>query len=640
MQISLVKSILILILGITIFSCSKTTSTDLVLISPNGKINLHLYASNKSLKYTVDWDGVALIDTSKVSFFKDIPVELISFDTVQVQQTWKPVWGQFNEIKDSYKEMCIQLKYNNIPSQLFIRAYNEGVAFRFKADSIPETLKPSFNLEYVLQDSDMLYMTAGEREPIGPITIDSLKNRNHKKREEKLPFVVETKSKKYMALLESDLYKAKGFKTLSFHVDTTSNKLIGANTYKGTSQNIVTPWRVILLEEKLGDLITNTLPQNVATPLAIKDPSWIKPGKTLWDWRVHGYTADDGFTYGINTESYLRFIDFAAEKNIEYFLIDDAWYTTISERHIELSSKLDLTKVSSYAKEKGVSLLLYYDQRKGNYGDEALFPYYKSLGMKGIKYGFMGDNDVFTRDAIRMSSESNLHIDFHDSPVPMTGVTRTYPNVLSKEYCHAQQDSRRAFTPRSFIKMALINALQGPLDMNNGIFDIKGVNAGERQKGPKVLNSLKTTVTAEAARTLIILSGLVCIPDAPEAYREKSDLFEFIEKMPVGQWDDTRILHAKMGDYITTARKHEDEWFIGSVHATGGILPINFNFLEEGQQYDITYYEDAEDTHSDTNPEAYRIRKETIKKEDSIHIRMVKGGGHCMWIRPSNTIEN
>ncbi|WP_397447896.1 glycoside hydrolase family 97 catalytic domain-containing protein [Polaribacter sp. R77954] len=72
------------------------------------------------------------------------------------------------------------------------------------------------------------------------------------------------------------------------------------------------------------------MPLNVATPNKIKKPSWIKPGKTLWDWRVHGFKTEDGFTYGINNESYYRYIDFAAKNKIEYFMMDDGWYTDVN----------------------------------------------------------------------------------------------------------------------------------------------------------------------------------------------------------------------------------------------------------------------------------------------------------------------
>ncbi len=235
----------------------------------------------------------------------------------------------------------------------------------------------------------------------------------------------------------------------------------------------------------------------------------------------------------------------------------------------------------------------------------------------------------------RYNSVSELLIVFHDGPVPYTGIRRTYPNAISREYCHAQQDSRRAFTPESFIKMALINAITGPLDMNNGNFDLMGINSGLRHKGPLERNSYLSTVASEAARTLIIFSGLVCIPDAPEAYEAKKDLFEFIQKQPVGKWDESLIPNSKIGEYITTARRHGKEWFIGSVYnQKGGILDIKLNFLEAGQEYEVTYYEDTPETHFKTNPEAYQVRNGKVKKDDIIKAIIAPGGGHCMWIRP------
>lgn len=80
--------------------------------------------------------------------------------------------------------------------------------------------------------------------------------------------------------------------------------------------------------------------------------------------------------------------------------------------------------------------------------------------------------------------------------------------------------------------------------MNNGNFDLLEINSGKRLKGPVKVNSYLSTVASEAGRTLIIFSGLVCIPDAPDAYEAKKDLFEFIRKMRVGKWDYTKIFNA------------------------------------------------------------------------------------------------
>ncbi len=299
------------------------------------------------------------------------------------------------------------------------------------------------------------------------------------------------------------------------------------------------------------------------------------------------------------------------------------------------SKKLDLDQIIEYAQLKGVKLILYYDRKKGVYGDEELFDYYRSLDMYGIKYGFMYNNAEFTRKAIELSAQSNLLIDFHDAPVPMTGVERTSPNAISREYCHAQQDSRRAFTPEAFIKMAMINSLQGPLDMNNGNFDIVGINSGERQKSPRIPHSYLTTVVSEMARTLIIHSGLVCIPDAPEAYSAKMDLFDFIKMMPVGEWDESIVLGAKMGEHITTARRCGDDWFIGSVIDTkGGVLPIALDLLDEEVEYIATLYEDGSNADCKSNPESYEVRKISVKQGDVIDAVLAPGGGHCIYITP------
>jgi alpha-glucosidase len=626
------KIVLAISFILTLCSCSNQKKIEIT--SPNGEVNVILNNEKGHLKYNISGSGIDVISNSEISILQGVIVKVLETKINQVNETWNPVWGQFSKIEDNYNELELSLDYEGIPAKFFVRTYNDGVAFRFELLEISEITNPSFYIEYGLTETSKLYSPAGEGKPLGPLEITTLRTTDSSKYKLKMPLVIETEQKGFMSLLESDLVSAPGFEVMKFKFDETSGNIISDNQFTPNSSSLITPWRVILLEDKLGDLLTNTVPLNVAAPNQIENTSWIKPGKTLWDWRVHGYQAEDGFTYGIDNESYYRFIDFAAENDIEYFLIDDAWYTDVEPGKMTLSEELDLDKVIAYAKEKDVELLLYYDRRQGDYGDKELFPYYKSLNMKGIKYGFMGSKVGFTRDAIRMSAESNLLIDFHDGPVPFTGVSRTYPNAITREFCHAQQDSRRAFTPKTFIRMALINALQGPLDMNNGIFNVNSVNAGEREKGPRKLNSLETTSVAEAARTLIIFSGLVCIPDAPEAYAEKQDLFEFIKEMPVGKWDESKVLHAKMDGYISTARRHGEQWFIGSVHAEGGTLDISLDFLNENKNYIITYYEDTEETDSKTNPEAYQVRIATVKKGDVVKAKMAAGGGHCMWIRP------
>jgi len=627
---------LIFLLGLFTVLIANATGLkkgDYVIKSPDKKVEVIIKNHNGTLGYELFWEGEKMINSSQLSILSGVITKVTKSFKSSHNTTWKTVWGQFDEIQDNHNEMILSLDLEGVNGELHARVFDQGVAFRYKLKNYKEGAEGIFYCEYNLFSENNLYFPQGEKEPLGPLSVSSMMDRNVQKIQ--LPIVVERSDNKHLSILESDLFSASNFDLMNLAFDKNKKRLVSSNGTTLLGEKMISPWRVILLENHVGNFVINTVPLNLAAPTLIKNTSWIKPGKTLWDWRVHGYTTSDGFEYGVDTESYMRFIDFAAENKIEYFLIDDAWYTHITKGHIEMSKKLDLKKVSRYAKKKGVDLILYYDRRHGDYGDSELFSYYRSLEMKGIKYGFMGNNVSFTKNAILKSSKSKLLIDFHDNPVPMTGVSRTLPNAITREYCHAQQDSRRVFTPEGFIKMAMINGITGPLDMNNGNFDIDGINKGNRQKGPRTKNSYLTTVTAETARTLIINSGLVCIPDAPEAYAAKADLFEFIKEIPVGKWSESKILHGKIGVHISTARRYKDAWFIGSVvNQKGGTLPILLDFLKEGILYDVTYYEDTENTHCKTNPEAYRVRKGILKKDDLIKIKMASGGGNCIWIRP------
>lgn len=635
----------VLAIVVLFYSCSPQENT-LELSSPNGEISVVIDTIDGKLRYAVASMDKTLINPSEISIFPGKVAKITAAQKSSENSKWEPTWGQFSEFKDHYNELTLDVEYEQIKTKLYVRLYDEGVGLRYEIEDYQEEDQAEFLCQYQLNSDQVIYSANREQEPLGPLKQDEYKNAvmpnaapNKKSKDLKLyiPIVVEQANMPYLSFLESDLFSANGFESMKIAYDDQRGSLVSSHETKLTGGQLITPWRVILVNENIGDLVVNPLTMNLAAPLALEDDSWVKPGITLWDWRVHGYKADDGFQYGITTESYKRFIDFQKEMGIGYFLIDDFWYKHVTKGNFELSEHLNLQEVIDYANEKGTNLLLYYDNRHGSYGDEELFPYYESIGMKGMKYGFMGDNAEFTRTAIKKAAESHLLIDFHDGPVPITGIERTYPNAVSKEYCHAQQDRRAAFTPEAFIKMALINAIQGPLDMNNGAFDLEGINRGEREKGPKKEGSYLSTVVSEAARTLIIYAGLVCITDAPEPYMEKADLFDFIRNLPIGQWDESRVINAKMGEYITTARRHNEDWFIGSVHdQKGGTLDIVLDFLDEGKEYQVTFYEDTEETHCATNPEAYQIRQGKVKKGDVIKAKIAPGGGHCMWIKSIN----
>ena len=591
-----------------------------VVESPDGKISASFEVADGALTYAISFGEWPIVEPSTIEIFADAEMSIVEQSMSKNDSSWKPVWGQFSHITDNHHELTLSLKAGEVPVTLVCRAFDGGVGFRFVLSEESKGKQMSFLTEYRVVDGKAHYF--GERGK--KVALDGKGG---------APLVTERKDGLHTALLESDLYSANGFESMRFQGKGDHFVVTTPGKPSSTGEGQVTPWRTILIEKSAGDLVVNTVSLNLAAPNKLEDTSWIKPGKGLWDWRVHGYDNGD-FKYGIDTESFLRYIDFCSEQGIEYFTVDDHWFKSAADGEMVIAPKVDIEKTMSYAKEKNVKIMLYYDRKKGNFGDETLFSYYSGLGATGMKYGFMGNKAGFTRNAMNEAAKNKLLINFHDGPVPMSGVERTLPNLISREFCHGQQDSRSAFTPETFLKMALVSALSGPLDMSNGNFGINGINAGEREKGPRKKNSYVSTVVSEVARCLVIYSGLITLPDAPEEYLKKPDLFEFLKVMPA-TWDKSLVVNSKIPEYITTARQSGEVWFVGSVNdQSERSLDIALDFLEESKSYEATLYQDAPDSHGLKNPEVYEIKTQKVNKGDVITAKMAIGGGHAMIIRP------
>ena len=259
---------------------------------------------------------------------------------------------------------------------------------------------------------------------------------------------------------------------------------------------------------------------------------------------------------------------------------------------------------------------------------------YEKWGAAGIKYGFMkGKNQqkvLDTRTIVEACARHHLVCDFHDRPVPPSGGRRTWPNYLTREFCHSQSDAMRVFSPSGFCEQVFVNMLAGPLDMCNGLYELENPTRDR----PRIFTNVESTVVAESARVLIVFSGLAILPDCPEAYEAKADLFDFLSGMPM-TWDETRILHGKIGECITTARRSGDTWFIASAtNEEARTLPVKLDFLKADTRYTATLFEDAPGAHFKTNREAYQVRTIKVENGDTIKAAMAPGGGHCIRLVP------
>ena len=205
---------------------------------------------------------------------------------------------------------------------------------------------------------------------------------------------------------------------------------------------------------------------------------------------------------------------------------------------------------------------------------------------------------------------------------------RTWPNAVTREYCQAQLDAHRVFEPKTFVTSVFVNMLAGPLDMNNGMFDLRQgptTRVDENQPVP-------STVVSEAARTLITFSGVTILPDIPEMYRKYPELLAFLsaQQMP---WKESRTLMGEIGSYIVMMRETDKDYLIGAVtNEEPRSLSIPLSFLPEGV-YTVQLMLDGDDAHYLTNRESYQVETREVKSGDSLSVKLAAGGGACLRIQ-------
>ncbi len=447
------------------------------------------------------------------------------------------------------------------------------------------------------------------------------------------PVVFQTTSGNFFAIHEAAILDFAPFDISN----QANNSFLLKQKCTGNGAAVTTSWRTFILGHKLGDLVESDLLVNLNEPCKIEDPSWIKPGKSMWDWRVWGYVAPDGFEYGLNTVSHKRMIDFAAQNNIQNLLIDADWYgSEFSETSDPTSARegIVIEECMAYAREKGVGVILYLnDVGAKKFGLETVLKQFNEWGAVGVKYGFMQgtpeDKVKHTRRVVELCAKYKLMVDFHDNPIAPSGDHRTWPNLVTKEFGHAQADAKYSHSPETSVNEVLINQIAGPLDLTNGWFDLNS-----SVSRPKVFEVIPGTVAAEVAKLITIYTGWMVLPDAPEAYLKYNDLFDCIRQMPP-QFDSYKVVDGKLDEFVTVARKAGDDWFVGSLtNRESRDLKIKLDFLEEGKEYVATFYEDAADAHFETNKEAYQVKQNIrVKKGTEVEAKLASGGGHSMWIR-------
>ncbi len=622
----------LLFITAVLYSCGP--ASEFKLKSPDGLCFSQVKIADNNLLYSLIYHGDTIVRNAEIHLLEGNDtllknVTLLNIEESQTDETWNTVNGKNKLVRNNYCRYELSLRNKQGKNmKLEIRVYNQGFAYRFivpkGSTGLTENSAIGFGCDFTF------WAYNGENHNTGPVKLSEYGENTVLN-----PVVFRTSEGNYFALHEAAITEYSPFVL----TNTTDNSFIlSQECISGENGSVKTSWRAFILGDCAGDLIESDLLINLNEPCKIKDTSWIKPGKSMWDWRVWGYKADDGFVYGLNTVSHKRFIDFAAKNNIQYLLIDADWYGpefSDSSDPTQAREGVNIEECMAYAKEKGVGVILYLnDVGAKKFGLERVLKQFAEWGAVGVKYGFMKGSPqekvLNTRKIVELCAKYKLMVDFHDNPIAPGGDRRTWPNLVTKEFCHAQADAKRSYWPETIVTAPFVNMVAGPLDMTNGWFGLNKAFGNGRQR---VFAEIPGTVVAEVAKLIVIYSGWTVLPDAPEEYLKKDDLFDCIRKMPL-QFDSYKVLDGEIGKFITVARQAGDDWFVGSLtNRDGRELSVKFDFLDSNKKYVATFYEDAGDTHFEGNKEAYRVQKNIdVDSNTTVIAKLAPGGGQAIYI--------
>jgi len=606
-------------------SAMTPVSTALELPSPNGRliVTIDVNASDDAAGcpcYRVDYQGHPVVAKSRLGL--DLADAALSEELAVTghtagrhDSTWKPVCGERAEIRDRYNQLVVELKETRAPGRILhltFRAYDEGVAFGYvlpEQPGIDRVRVTRENSEFRFYEDHRVWATYAGQGAYQKVPLSQVKPGCER------PLVVQVADDLYAALAEARLadYARMKFAPL----EGVSHGLVSRLDSEVESPlPLTTPWRVIMVAESPGRLLENNfLILNLNEPCAIPDTSWIKPGKVIRE-------------VSLSTAGGKACVDFAVERGLQYVEYDAGWYgpeydpnadaTTVTLDPKRSKGPLDLHEVIRYANDRGIGIILYVNHLALEKQLDELLPLYQKWGIKGIKFGFVNvGSQRWTRwlhEAIRKCVQYRFMVDVHDEYRP-TGYSRTYPNLMTVEGIAG--DETRPANDQT-LAYAFTRMIAGPADNTVCWTD------------PRV--TANSTYAYQLAKPVVLFSPWQFLfwYDRPAAVADTPEL-EFSRHLPT-TWDDTRVLHGRIGAYAVIARRKGDRWFIGCMNALEPrTFDVSLGFLDPGRRYTAHIYADDPTVPTQTHVKIERI---SVGRDTTLQVTLPARGGEAIRIEP------
>ena len=568
--------------------------------SPDGRLQAQVVPLDGGLSYHLGMgDGLLLRAFLSLDYTQgDKEYQTLTVRKVSRRSVDETIASPFTRqatMRDHYNELTLKMKEG---VSVVFRAYNEGFAYRFVWEGKPGIVRKE-TVEYYFQDDwtatapyvisfdstrhEIQYSTSFENH----YTTKSLSQLDPR-RLCFLPLLVHGPDGVKMCITESALSDYPG---LYLHGTGKPGELAGEHAplpkrvEQGGHNNLqlivkeredyiaemhkekLFPWRILMVGTDK-EIAMNNMSYLLGEPCKVQDISWIKPGKVAWDWWNNWNIGGVDFKAGINNDTYKHYIDFASRFGIEYVILDEGWAVNRQADLFQVVSEIDLPMLVNYAKERGVGIILWAGYYAFERDMEHVCQHYSQMGVKGFKVDFMDRDDQLVTDFYRrtaaMCAKYHLVVDFHGAFKP-AGLNRTYPNVLNFEGVFGLEQMRWAGLEWDQMKydteIPFIRQAAGPMDYTQGAM-LNGCRNSFRPCWNEPMS--QGTRCHQLALYIVLESPLNMLCDSPTNYDREERYTMFVAKIPT-VWDETRVLQGEVGEYIVTARRKGNTWYIGGI---------------------------------------------------------------------------
>ncbi len=663
-------TLLLLFLAFTLY---QIKAADYEVLSPNKQLKMKLHVEGGTT-YEL-WSGeTQLIAPSSIGLNLSNGT-VIGGGTVKKTQTrtvdnqLSVLIGKNKTLDENYNELTIQF---NEDYDLIVRAYNEGLAYRFITRLSGDIIINSEDAVFNFTSTPKIYFPECDASVVGEKDLQKIIRPIHqgyrnfertyniynsptdipKARFSVTPVLYEyPETSCKIVVTEADTYDYPGMymeangensmrgmwakypKSVMDPVGSPEDD--GLNYYSNhlvyereeyiakTTGTRTFPWRVIIATNDDKSLLNNNLVYLLAEPCRLTDTSWIKPGKSAWEWWHKAVLEGMTFTgvdekTNLSFDKYKYYIDWAAANGLEYMTFDAGY----KEEWVQA--------LCLYAKSKGVKIILWTWASCALEAPDDWIEKMKKQGAAGAKLDFFERSDqvamTWGHQLAQKLADNQMVGVFHGCPVP-TGLNRTYPNILNFEAVRGAEDNfwRSLETPDYHTLFPFIRSLAGPEDYTPG--SMRNVTAEEfvPRDLPKTVPMSMGTRAHELSMYVIFDQWLGYLCDSPTEYNKFPDILSFLSSVPA-VWDKTVPLDAQLGKYILMAKQTGKNWYVGGMsNWDARDVQVDFSFLSPGVGYQALIIKD--DPASGVEPKKYISETVTITSDTKLTFKLAKGGG-------------